>query len=118
MSFNFYQINGISLYTINIYTNTLYESILNIQTKFGQKSDEFYSTLLSQLDTELSTINFDHLLSIGVIIEKYTEYVQNYLKIHYTNLNSSERHNLAVFASIQKLNIRKIFPLLIDDQIN
>ncbi len=113
-----YQLIGTPLYTVDIYSNTYNESILEIRTIFGQKSEVFYETLLSRLDDQLSSLNFDNLLSIGVIIKKYMEYIQNYLKIHYNNLNSSERQNLALYASVKKLNIRKIFPLLVDDLIN
>ena len=42
-----YQIISAPLYTVNIYSNTSNESILEIRTDFGQKSKEFYATLLS-----------------------------------------------------------------------
>jgi len=113
-----YEIPSFPLYIVSIYSNQVYENNLKITPKFGAKSAEFYDKLVVTLGKMELSLNFDHLLPIGTIVEKYISYIGNYLKIHYHNLDNIETANLALFVSVQKLNISKLFPLLIDEYID
>ncbi len=113
-----YRIPSFSLYTISIFSDTAYECSLNIRISLGAKSDEFYSAIVSNFEEKISLPQFDHLLPVGIVLEKYINYVENHLKINYHNLNLEEVFNIALFISVKKLNINKIFPLLVDSHID
>ena len=113
-----YRIPSFPLYTVTIYSNTTYESNIKITTQFGNKSSEFYSAIVSNLGEKISPPKFDHLLPVGVVLEKYVNYIENYLKLNYHNLDLEEIYNLALYTSVKKLNINKLFPLLVDSLID
>jgi len=113
-----YQIPSFSLFSVAIYSDTTYESSVKISIKLGLKSNEFYSAIVSNLEEKITLPQFDHLLPVGIVLEKYINYVENYLKINYHNLNFEEVFNIALFISVKKLNINKLFPLLVDSLID
>jgi flagellar protein FlaI len=113
-----YRLSNFPLYRILVYDSAQYENFLEIKTEFGTKSGDFYLAILSNLQIQVGPPKFDHLLPIGVVLRKYIEHVTNYLNINYQNLDSEEISKIALYYSTSKLNIAKLFPLLVDDRID
>jgi Flp pilus assembly CpaF family ATPase len=57
------------------------------------------------------------LLSLDDVISREIQDFQRFLSLSFGELNSTERENLAIYATAQTLDLTKIMPLLLDDDV-
>jgi Flp pilus assembly CpaF family ATPase len=113
---NSYYIGEGKLYQINIFKiNNEYENKYEINSPFKSKQDDAYiEKIIKDVENNLDNLEINHILPLEQLIEIYREKALSYLESKY---NFFFKEKVAFFAALKKINLKKIFPLLIDDNI-
>jgi type IV secretory pathway ATPase VirB11/archaellum biosynthesis ATPase len=83
-------------YNLDTLTNDIFERIAEITVK------------------NIGVIKLDQIVALENLIKMYENQAIREINTHY-NLLESERNKIGYFAALKKLNLEKLFPLLIDD---
>ncbi|MHA1339875.1 MAG: ATPase, T2SS/T4P/T4SS family [Promethearchaeota archaeon] len=113
-----YQIEGYPLFLISIYhePNSI-EKVYKVTKNIGDKPIEIYQKIIEVIKSKLIKLDFQQILHIGDLLKKYIQTAKNELKINFPNLTTQEIDNLSVLTAIKVVRLEKIFPLLIDKNI-
>jgi Flp pilus assembly CpaF family ATPase len=107
------QIFQISIFDVN----GEYEKKYSIKFAFDSQVDEkYFKTIVNDAKKNLELIEFSELVPIENLINVYKEKVSIYLDLKY-KLSHKEKEKVAYITTLHKLNLEKIFPLLVDDFI-
>lgn len=113
-----YIITEFPLYSINIYCHTIeYENLYTITEKIGEKSREIYEKIKEEIKKKFLSISYEEISNIGDVIQRFYKIAANELNLKFNNLSKNEIHNLSLISSIENVQMRRIFPLLIDNYI-
>jgi Flp pilus assembly CpaF family ATPase len=107
------QIFQISIFDVN----GEYERKYSVHFAFNSKVDEnYFKTIVTDAKNNLELVEFNEMVPLEKLINVYKEKVSIYLDLKY-KLSYKEKEKVAYIAAIHKLNLEKIFPLLVDDFI-
>lgn len=113
-----YILNEYPLYKINIFSHTSeHEKLYTITESLGEKSTEIYEKIKEELKKDFLSIPFDEITSIGDVIERLYKIAIKELNLRFNNLSLIEINNLALLSSIENVQMKRIFPLLVDNYI-
>ena len=113
-----YEIGEYNLFQILIYeVNNENEKKYKVKLSFETSSDEIYfkeviKTVLNQLDI----FKLERIISLEKLIDIYKKESGKILVSKF-NVSEQERHKIGLYSALKKLNLSKLFPLLIDDYI-
>lgn len=93
------------------------ENLYEISVNIGNKTQDIYNNIKHIIKQKLNEINFENLLPIGEILNKFILIGINEISLNYPNLKSQEIENISLIAAVESVQIEKIFPLLIDNSI-
>ena len=85
-------------YNLNTFTNDIFKRITEITAK------------------KIGLLKLDQIVPLELLIKMYENQALKEINIHY-NLHETERNKIGYFTALRKLNLEKLFPLLIDDYI-
>ena len=107
------QIFQVSIFDVN----GEYEKKYSIQYAFESKVDEnYYKTVVKDAKNNLNLIELSEMVPLEKLINVYKEKVSRYLDLKY-KFSHEEKEKVAYITTLHKLNLEKIFPLLVDDLI-
>ncbi|MFX1287004.1 MAG: ATPase, T2SS/T4P/T4SS family [Promethearchaeota archaeon] len=78
--------------------------------------EEYFKTVVNDAKNNLEQIEFNELVPLEKLLEIYKEKASQYLDLKY-KLSHKEKEKAAYITALLKLNLKKIFPLLVDDLI-
>ncbi len=78
--------------------------------------EQHYLRIISSIIEETQPLEISKVLSIEDLINKYFKEIKNIIKIKY-NLSDALINKIATLSTIKKINLEKLFPLLIDNYI-
>jgi flagellar protein FlaI len=113
-----YEIGKNQLFKVSIY-NILEddEKKYDVCLNFGSEAEKiFYNEIIKEVTKNLKIFNFDNIVPLENLIEIYKQASLRILNSDF-KFNNKIKNKIAYLASIQKLNLKKIFPFLIDDYI-
>ena len=94
-----------------------YEKKYSFQYAYESQVDEnYFKTIVNDARNNLSLIEFNEIVPLEQLIEVYKEKVLVFLDLKY-KISYKEQEKIAYIAALHKINLEKIFPLLIDDTI-
>ncbi|MFW9772089.1 MAG: ATPase, T2SS/T4P/T4SS family, partial [Candidatus Thorarchaeota archaeon] len=113
-----YSIGKYNLFNILIYKiPNEFEKFYETKISFSSKLEEdYYSKIIFDITKNLEFVNIDKIMSLEELIKIYKNKANQYINLKY-NLTEDKTKKLALLAAIQKLNIQKLFPFLIDDRV-
>ncbi|TFG21848.1 MAG: hypothetical protein EU532_14875 [Promethearchaeota archaeon] len=103
----------INIFEVQYESEKLYEYLLNVSYEFNEK---YIKNLLNDIIRNFELININEIIKLEDLIEIYTEKALNYIKGKY-QLSDSILNKIALYASLKRINLFKIFPFLIDDYV-
>ena len=103
----------INIFEIQYEFEKFYEYSLNISHEFNEK---YVKNLLNDITRNFELININQIINLEDLIKIYKEKALNYIKSKY-QLTDSITHKIALYASLKRINLLKIFPFLIDDYV-
>ena len=113
-----YHIGEYNLFHVSIY-NVLDEPEKKYHVNLSLKSESekaFFKMVAEDILQKLNVTKLDTIVSLEHLIELYKQKSLNLINSKF-NLPEDEKNKIAYFTSIKRLNLEKIFPLLIDDFI-
>ncbi len=113
-----YQIGEYSLFQVSIY-NVLDEPEKKYHVNLLLRSESEKAFFIMVAEDTLQNLNvtkLDTIVSLEDLIELYKQKSLNLINSKF-NLLEEEKNKIAYYTSIKRLNLEKIFPLLIDDFI-
>ena len=97
--------------------NGEYEKKYSIHYAFESKVDEnYFKTVVNDAKNNLNLIEFSEIVPLEKLINVYKEKVTTFLDLKY-KLSNTEKEKVAYITVLHKLNLEKVFPLLVDDFI-
>jgi len=97
--------------------NGEYEKKYSVHYAFDSTVDEnYFKTIVKDAKINLDLIEFSEVVPLEELIRVYKEKVSIYLDLKY-KLSHKEKEKVAYITALHKLNLEKIFPLLVDDFI-
>jgi len=78
--------------------------------------ETYFKTVVNDALNNLNLIEFSEMVPLEKLIHEYKEKVSIYLDLKY-KLSHKEKEKIAYITALHKLNLQKIFPLLVDDFI-
>ncbi|MFX1494704.1 MAG: ATPase, T2SS/T4P/T4SS family [Promethearchaeota archaeon] len=113
-----YKIGQNDLFKILIYKiPNEFESFYDVQLPFKSKSDQIYfSKIINDVEKNLDLLKIDKIISLESLIRLYKIEALRYINLKY-NFKQNKMRKIAFLAALQKLNLEKLFPLLLDDNI-
>ncbi|MFX0024886.1 MAG: ATPase, T2SS/T4P/T4SS family [Candidatus Hermodarchaeota archaeon] len=113
-----YKIGKNDLYKILIYKiPNEFESFYDVQFPFKSKSEQIYlSKIINDVEKNLDLIKIDRIISLDSLIKLYKIEALRYINLKY-KFTQNKMRQIALLAAVQKLNLQKLFPLLLDDKI-
>ena len=107
------QIFQISIFDVN----GEYEKNYSVYYAFESRVDEdYFKTVVNDAKNNLDLIEFSEIVPLEELIRVYKEKVSIYLELKY-KFSRKEKEKVAYITALHKLNLEKIFPLLVDDFI-
>ena len=93
------------------------EKIFEIKTLFNSKLEDLYfNKIIDNVEEKLEIIKIDQIVPIESLLKIYKDEATNYIESKY-RLSECEKNRIAFIAALKKINLEKLFPLLIDDYI-
>lgn len=112
-----YKIIHFPMFNVEIYEiKEEAENLYLVHDDLGNKSEIVYDQIINSVIDDVELIYGDT-SPIGEMLDNFRKKYQQILKINYKNLNNAEIINLAIRITLIKLNLEKLFPLLVDRQI-
>ncbi|MHA1190719.1 MAG: ATPase, T2SS/T4P/T4SS family [Promethearchaeota archaeon] len=111
-----YLIGEEKIFQVGIYdVKNEVESFYNVDFNFPNKLNNIYiEKITKDVGKNFELINIDKILSFEKLIEIYKNQALNYIYKKYS-FSKDEAEKLALLATIIRINMLKLFPLLIDD---
>lgn len=107
------QIFQISIFDVN----GEYEKKYSIHYAFESKIDEnYFKTIVNDARNNLKLIEFSEMVPLEELMNVYKEEVSIFLDLKY-KFSRREKEEVAYITVLHKLNLEKVFPLLVDDFI-
>jgi len=107
------QIFQISIFDVN----GEYEKKYSIHYAFDSKVDEnYFNTVVNDARNNLKLIEFSEMVPLEKLMNVYKEKVSTFLDLKY-KFSHREKDKVAYITVLHKLNLEKVFPLLVDDFI-
>ena len=107
----FYQI---SIYNWKYNTEKLYSA--KIYFEDPNKSD-YFGEIINKISVFLKSLKIEKFLAFQDLFDFLLEHSMIYLNKNMPKLSTREKQKLSFLSSVKSLNIKKLFPLLIDDYI-
>jgi len=107
----FYQI---SIYNWKYNTEKLYSA--KIYFEDPNKSD-YFREIINKISVFLKSLKIEKFLAFQDLFDFLLEHSMIYLNKNVPKLSTREKQKLSFLSSVKSLNIKKLFPLLIDDYI-
>ncbi len=104
----------ISIYNWKYHTEKLYR--VEIFFENPNKLD-YYKEIINKISFYIKSLKIEKFLTFQELIDLLLKHSLTYLNEIMPNLSTIELHKLSFLSSINILNIKKLFPLLIDDYI-
>ena len=104
----------ISIYNWKYHTEKLYR--VEIFLENPNKLD-YYKEIINKISFYIKSLKIEKFLTFQELVDLLLKHSLTYLNEIMPNLSSIEMHKLSFLSSINILNIKKLFPLLIDDYI-
>lgn len=104
----------ISIYNWKYHTEKLYR--VEIFFENPNKVD-YYKEIINKISFYIKSLKIEKFLTFQELIDLLLKHSLTYLNEIMPNLSTIELHKLSFLSSINILNIKKLFPLLIDDYI-
>jgi Flp pilus assembly CpaF family ATPase len=106
------------IFQISIYNiKGEYEKKYLINYDFDSKGDEkYFKTIVNDAKNNLTLIESNEIIPLEELINFYKKKATDYLNLKY-KLSEKEKQKVSYIAALHKLNLEKIFPLLVDDLI-
>jgi len=101
----------VGIYEVKNEVESLYEVILNFSNKLN---NIYIEKVTKDVGKTFELINIDKILSFEELIERYKNQALNYILQKY-RFSKEDAEKLALLATIIRINLLKLFPLLIDD---
>ncbi len=113
-----YNIKNYEFYRISVF-NILNEPeksyIINIIID-SESNEDYYESLINSITKKLEYIKFNQIIPLEDLIELYTTESIKFLNLK-INLPEEIKKAISFLIALKKLNLEKIFPLLLDDYI-
>ena len=103
----------INIFEVHYETEKLYEYIMNVSYEFNEK---YIKNLLNDINRNFELIKINEIIRLEDLIKIYREKALKYIKSKY-QLSDSVANKIALYASLKRINLLKIFPFLIDDYV-
>jgi Flp pilus assembly CpaF family ATPase len=101
----------ICIFEINNESEKFYEYNLNLPQEFNGK---YLKSLINDINLNFELIDINEIIQFEELLEIYSNKALEYIK-HKYRISDNEAIRLALYASLRRLNLFKIFPFLIDD---
>ncbi|MFX0147020.1 MAG: ATPase, T2SS/T4P/T4SS family, partial [Candidatus Hodarchaeota archaeon] len=113
-----YNIGPHNLFKILIYKiPNEFEKLYNVKFAFESELEEIYhSKIINDISRNLELLNVDKIISLEDLIEIYEQKAIEYINSKY-KFSKEKVKKLALLTTLQKLNIHKLFPFLVDDNV-
>ncbi|MFX1588532.1 MAG: hypothetical protein ACFFC1_10280, partial [Promethearchaeota archaeon] len=113
-----YKVGKNDLFSIQIYKiPNEFESFYDVQFPFKSKTEHIYfSKVINDVEKSLELLKIDRIMSLDNLIKLYKIEALRYINLKY-KFTQTEIRKIAFLAALQKLNLQKLFPLLLDDYI-
>jgi len=114
-----YLIGHSELFQVSIY-NILNESQNKYFVKLAFKSiseEEYFEKLIPEILRNLEDIKIDQIIPIEKLIKIYKKVSLKYINTKYNFSDDIKKKKICFLSALKKLNLEKIFPLLIDDYV-
>ena len=113
-----YKVGKDDLFNIQIYKiPNEFESFYDVQFPFKSKTEQIYfSKVINDVEKNLELLKIDRIISLENLIKLYKIEALRYINLKY-KFTQTEIRKIAFLAALQKLNLQKLFPLLLDDYI-
>ena len=113
-----YYVGSKEEYEINIYelqyeSEKFYEYSLTVSPEFNEI---YLKNLLIDINRNFELININKIINLEDLIKIYRERALNYINSKY-QISESITNKIALYASLKRINLYKIFPFLIDDYV-
>ncbi|MBY9002908.1 MAG: type II/IV secretion system ATPase subunit [Candidatus Lokiarchaeota archaeon] len=93
------------------------ESFYNVTFNFSDKlNNNYIDKIIKDIGKNFELINVDKILAFEELIELYKNQALNYIYKKY-RFSKEEANKLALLATVIRINMLKLFPLLIDDNV-
>jgi type IV secretory pathway ATPase VirB11/archaellum biosynthesis ATPase len=115
---NSYNIGKYEIFKVQIYDNPL-EIEKNYQVDFFYKretEEEYFEKIIEEIHQCIEIAEFDQLIPLENLIKLYRKEAINILNSKY-GFSKTVKNRIGFIAALKKLNLNKLFPLLIDDFI-
>ena len=103
----------VCIFQIQNVSEKLYDYNLNVSKEFNEK---YIRNLISDINLNFDLIDLNGIILFDELVEIYKKNAFEYIKSKY-KFSDSEASKIALFASLKRLNLFKIFPFLIDDYV-
>jgi len=88
-----------------------------IKTKFDLKFEDLYFTkIINDVEQNLEFVKIDQIVPLESLLKVYKNEALTYIDSKY-KFSLIEKKKIAFLASLKRINLEKLFPLLIDDSI-
>lgn len=113
-----YKVGKNDLFKILIYKiPNEFESFFDVQFPFKSKTEQIYfSKVINDVEKNLDLLKIDRIISLENLIKLYKIEALRYINLKY-KFTQNKMRKIAFLAALQKLNLQKLFPLLLDDYI-
>jgi len=113
-----YNIGKNQIFQISIFdVSNEYEKKYLVHYAFESLVDEnYFKKVVNDAKNNLNLIEFNEIIPLEKLINVYKDKVLIYLDLKY-KLSHREKEKIAYITALYKLNLEKIFPLLVDDLI-
>ena len=113
-----YKVGKNDLFKILIYKiPNEFESFYDVQFPFKSKTEQIYfSKVINDVEKNLELLKIDRIISLENLIKLYKIEALRYINLKY-KFTQNKMRKIAFLAALQKLNLQKLFPLLLDDYI-
>jgi len=113
-----YKVGPYDLYDVLIFSvSNEYEKRYVIKTKFDIKFEDLYFTkIINDVEKNLEFVKIDQIIPLEALLKVYKNEAVNYIDSKY-KFSLNEKKKIAFLASLKRINLEKLFPLLVDDLI-
>ncbi|MFX0017675.1 MAG: ATPase, T2SS/T4P/T4SS family [Promethearchaeota archaeon] len=113
-----YKVGKNDLFKVLIYKiPNEFESFYDVQFPFKSETEQIYfSKVISDVEKNLDLLKIDRIISLENLIKLYKIEALRYINLKY-KFTQNKTRKIAFLAALQKLNLQKLFPLLLDDNI-
>jgi len=108
-----YEIFNVQIFRLSYENESIYTTNLFFQ---GEVNDDYYEKIILEAIKNIEIDEFDQLISLERLLEIYHNESIKYLNSNF-NFSKNIRNKIGFITTLKKLNLDKLFPLLIDNFI-